>query len=425
MDCHETPVIAKDHKGRKRKKREGETEERSNKRGRAFEVAHGSSRITIPDSSIQKGSLDHSSNPSFIPSPNSKTRDDYKETKMNRFERSHGCFDSENYPSRIASTYEKINISPGRPNDIELERVNFPVGLGRTECEKEKERRYYDQKEDTSNRGDIEASRKNQALINRGGKGVVEHSNNRSSPPRSTPDGLYGDLVSMCTGLVIIPDMGRRLYQVMQEDDHPKRDIAPYVYFAANIPTLVYYPIWISWFLNKGMKNPNGNEEHRDLRLFASRVAFVGCVSFNAFMNIVDWPQSGECTITPMFQGGVIMAVLANVSLGFREKIIRLVILFIVGSLVSIHSPYSVYTEDTLPILGGTVLLACFGLYWVQFGLTRGVASVLLARLFLAAIYIHHIVSIHLLYDKLLKMNTTSHPLESRIFCHLFTRPRL
>jgi len=142
------------------------------------------------------------------------------------------------------------------------------------------------------------------------------------------------------------------------------------------------------------MDSHNGNEDYKDFRVFASRVGFGGCVFFNSLMNILDWPHTGECTITAMFQGGTVMAVLGNVSLSFREKMFRLAIFFVVGSIVSIQSPYSVYTEDTLPMLGGTILLASFALYCVHFGVKRGTATVLLARLFLAAIYIHHTVKV-------------------------------
>ncbi len=54
---------------------------------------------------------------------------------------------------------------------------------------------------------------------------------------------------------------------------------------------------------------------------------------------------------------------LANISLSVREQVIRLLTIFALGSYVSIQSPYSVYTEDALPGLGGAVIAAMFVLY--------------------------------------------------------------
>ena len=68
--------------------------------------------------------------------------------------------------------------------------------------------------------------------------------------------------------------------------------------------------------------------------------------------------MKGVCTITSRFQCGVFILCLANVTLSVREQLIRLVLIFILGSYVSIQSQYSVHTEDTLPKLGGTILVA-------------------------------------------------------------------
>ena len=79
-----------------------------------------------------------------------------------------------------------------------------------------------------------------------------------------------------------------------------------------------------------------------------------------------EWPLKGVCTVTQRFQAGVISLCLANISLSVHEQVIRLVAIFAVGSYVSIQSPYSVYTEDALPGLGGAVLAAFFALYFYQ-----------------------------------------------------------
>ena len=73
--------------------------------------------------------------------------------------------------------------------------------------------------------------------------------------------------------------------------------------------------------------------------------------------------MKGVCTVTQRFQIGVIALCLSNVSLSVLEQVIRLLAIFVIGSYVSIQSPYSVYTEDALPGLGGAVLAAFFALY--------------------------------------------------------------
>lgn len=373
MDSQETNAVAKGQ-GRKRKEREEEVEKGPNKRGRTTEVC-GRSGGTHRNSSIQKTVLKTYSDHFVIRSPDDKFRDIEEKNRMNRLERRRRGFEPENCPSRVASTH-KVNNIPGRlpmhqeelrrhqewNNPTELERMDFPSRLGRGGCDKEKERRFYDQKADIGHR-------------NKHGKGwnmqggtcyrcddMVTRRKSIPSLDVSSPTGLYGDVVTMCSGVVIIVEMGLNLYNVMQEEGHPKRHIAPFVYAVTNFPTVIYFPIWISWFLDKGRKDAFGIEK-QDLRLFASRAGFLGCLLSTALTNVVNWPYPGECTVTAVFQGGAIMGVLANVSLSFREKIIRLMSLFIFGSIVSIHSPYSIYMEDTLPRLGGTVLLAIVGLY--------------------------------------------------------------
>ena len=130
-----------------------------------------------------------------------------------------------------------------------------------------------------------------------------------------------------------------------------------------------------------------------------------------------EWPFKGVCTITQRFQIGVISLCLANISLSSREQLVRLTTIFVVGSYVSLTSPYSVYTEDTLPHLGGAVLAAILALF--VFHNSVGIANrfdgscfkgsptsysniliqkdelfVRLARFMLVAIYIHQMYMI-------------------------------
>jgi PAS domain-containing protein len=126
--------------------------------------------------------------------------------------------------------------------------------------------------------------------------------------------------------------------------------------------------------------------------LWCSRIAFLGVVFMMAYANIVQYPYPGECTITQCYQGQVVMAVMANLSLSFVEKMTRLGLLFLVGSYVSIQSPFSVYVEDALPILGGTILVAIFVLYVYHFSIARENATVQAARLALAGFFFYHTV---------------------------------
>ena len=86
------------------------------------------------------------------------------------------------------------------------------------------------------------------------------------------------------------------------------------------------------------------------------------------------------------------MGVLANISLKLEEKIIRLLIIFVVGSYTSIKSPHSVYVNDALPILGGIVALSAFGLYTHENSAAPEWIGVQGARLVLSVIFMHHTV---------------------------------
>jgi signal transduction histidine kinase/CheY-like chemotaxis protein len=181
---------------------------------------------------------------------------------------------------------------------------------------------------------------------------------------------LYGDTVYVLTGLAIIPTSAWKLYQM--EPDDPKRVVAVYVYMTQVLgPFLCLLAVLLNnvWF---------------------SRLGMAGALTAATAMNLTEWPDSEECTITAMCQGGVLVSVIGNVSLSFLEKIVRLGVLFVVSSAVSIHSPHSDYMEDTFPIMGGTILVSIFVLYVYHFKVGRTLYTILGARLILAVIYLHH-----------------------------------
>jgi PAS domain-containing protein len=203
-----------------------------------------------------------------------------------------------------------------------------------------------------------------------GGEDTVITSKPNKWSNHDTTKCLYGDMVYVLTGLAIIPTHAWKLYQM--EPDDPKRTTAMYVYTVQVLgPILCLLAVLMNniWF---------------------SRLGMAGALAAAAVMNRTEWPHSEECTITTMCQGGVLVSVMGNVSLSFSEKILRLGTIFVMGSFVSIQSPYSVYMEDTFPILGGTILVAIFVLYVYRFEVGRGSYTILGARLILAVLFVHN-----------------------------------
>eukprot|EP00536_Pseudo-nitzschia_multiseries_P013954 jgi/Psemu1/261849/estExt_Genewise1Plus.C_6350013 len=126
--------------------------------------------------------------------------------------------------------------------------------------------------------------------------------------------------------------------------------------------------------------------------------AFLAGMLICAFNNLSQWPYPGECLISYQFQG-VLAGCLSNGSLTFRNLIVRFAILFGVASFVSIRSPFSVYQEDVLPLLGAPVLLAIAFLAATRLEWTFlrhvnwNVLTVQGARWVLAFIYMYHVAS--------------------------------
>ena len=193
---------------------------------------------------------------------------------------------------------------------------------------------------------------------------------------------MYGDIVIGLWWCIAVPVHGRDLWMIGAEDPLlPGARVAYAGLVLACVLTL------FSIFTGK---------------LVFSRLAFVANIFAMSATNLLEFPFPGECAITPMMVGGTVIGVLANVSLGFSEKMLRLPVYFGAGSYVCIHSPYCSYTNDTRPILGGAVLLEMTALCVAHFGGVRKFVNHLdsfemnvahLARLVLAMLFLHHLTT--------------------------------
>lgn len=202
----------------------------------------------------------------------------------------------------------------------------------------------------------------------------------------------YGDLVRAVAFTVIVPVSA---YDVIKtgacDPGNPDPNICTTALYTVLLVTLTCVLSWLSY-----LKHSN----------VISFMAYLSAIWVCAFININQWPYSGECVITNMFQGAL-FGNLCNGELTFRNHIVRMIIMFVVASYVSIHSPFSVYTEDVLPLLGGpilmaTVFLACTKLElqfhishsWAQLKDTNwNYVTVQASRWVLSAIYMYHVGS--------------------------------
>jgi len=191
---------------------------------------------------------------------------------------------------------------------------------------------------------------------------------NRSETGKS----LYGDIVLVMIGITCGLVFGWKLYHIPKDD--PVRPTAMKVYITMIQPIVFSVPAIIT-------KN-----------LWCSRMALTLVVFFKVYSTVMEWPYPGECTITVMLLGSVMMGVLANLSLQFEEKVVRLFLIFVAGSYGSITSPYSVYIYDALPILGGVIALSIFSLYAYEHSTTPERIGVQGARLVLSGLFVQHTV---------------------------------
>ena len=165
--------------------------------------------------------------------------------------------------------------------------------------------------------------------------------NLEDEPKLKQQHGLYGDIVVAFCMLFATPAMA---YRMFREGGLENFDAGVMV-GAIGLATIFHYLAW---------KHNNVN---------CSRVAFLlNCFS-GIFMEWKEWPLKGVCTVTQRFQTGVVCLCLSNISLTAYEQTIRLLSLFVIGSYVSITSPYSVYTEDALPGIGIPVLIGLIVVY--------------------------------------------------------------
>jgi len=180
-----------------------------------------------------------------------------------------------------------------------------------------------------------------------------------------TTSSLYGDLISSLTMCVVFPAYVRQVVSMDQDDS---KRTAAIIISCNSCNILILYTL----------------ATFRD-SLLCSRLAFGFCVLGTALINLVEWPNAGECIITPMLVGSIFIGVLGNISLSFNEKNVRLLMLFLVGSYVSIMSPHSTYTEDALPILGGAILLAM--MFLASISKIYQIGGILLRRMDLVAVH--------------------------------------
>lgn len=189
---------------------------------------------------------------------------------------------------------------------------------------------------------------------------------------------FYGDLIIGLTFCVVTPLYGWKAIFVLDSTD-PQKTVALIMVLSDLCLCILSFASYLrhcEWY---------------------SRLAFVSGLWMASFTNWAQWPYvpfSGHY-ITTVFQG-LLFAILGNSCLPVQDKLQRLLIVFVVGSIVAICNPHSHYLEDTFWSLGGSVLLTVILLLaWGQYfnnNRQQSVDWVLVkgARLVLAAIFLFH-----------------------------------
>ena len=196
---------------------------------------------------------------------------------------------------------------------------------------------------------------------------------NRLYNHSDTGKALYGDILIVIIGMTCGLVFAFELHNIPPDD--PSRETAEKVYLSMIFPICFTFPAAIT------------------RNLWFSRAGLSAMVFFKAYSNIMEWPHPGECTISVTLLGSIAMGVLANISLSFSEKMTRLVMIFVVGSYVSITSPHSEYIHDTFPVVGGAVALSMLALYAYHYSTSPGRIGVHGARLVLACLFVHHTIA--------------------------------
>jgi hypothetical protein len=208
-----------------------------------------------------------------------------------------------------------------------------------------------------------------------------ESNESTTSDRNSKP--FYGDLVRAVAFTVIVPVSAYDVIKsrACQADTEPT--LCKSALFTVFLVTLTCSLNWLSY-----LRHSNS----------ISFVGFLVTMSVCAFINLNQWPYSGECVITNMLQGAL-FGNLCNGSLSFRNHLVRMALMFAVASYVSIKSPFSVYHKDVLPLLGGPILMAIAFLAGTRLDWTFlkdinwNILTVQGSRWVLSAIYMHHAAS--------------------------------
>ncbi|VEU33382.1 unnamed protein product [Pseudo-nitzschia multistriata] len=205
--------------------------------------------------------------------------------------------------------------------------------------------------------------------------------NNDSSNRQQKP--FYGDLVRAVAFTAIVPVSAYDVEKTMAcQDNESDPGHCGRALFTVFLCLMVCILNWMSY-----TKHSNK----------ISFLAYLFALWVCAYLNLNQWPYAGECIITNMYQG-TLFGNLCNGSLTFRNHIVRMVIMFAVGTYVSIMSPFSTFKEDIILGLGGPMVLAIVFLSATKLDRTAlfehvnwNALSVLGARWVLAAIYMYHV----------------------------------
>jgi len=206
---------------------------------------------------------------------------------------------------------------------------------------------------------------------------------NQSSDTDRSSKPFYGDLVRAAAFTVIVPVSAYDVIKTKACDADSEQTVCNSALFTVFLVTLTCCLNWLSY-----IRHSNS----------ISSVGFLAALWVCAFINLNQWPYSGECVITNMFQGAL-FGNLCNGSLSFRNHLVRMALMFAVASYVSIKSPFSVYHEDVLPLLGGPMLMAISFLAATRLDWTFpedinwNLLTVQGSQWVLAAIYMYHAAS--------------------------------
>jgi signal transduction histidine kinase/ActR/RegA family two-component response regulator len=176
---------------------------------------------------------------------------------------------------------------------------------------------------------------------------------------------LYGDLVRSLIAVIAAPFISYQ-YTLLPED-HPKKQWA---LFAAVAITTTGVFQHLSWWI--------GNT----VLLY---VASLCHLSFFVYIEMIEWPLEGECTIAQNMVGTMLM-INANVGVNPLHKAVLMLISVCAGYLVISVSPFVRLEDELTFLLGGSM-----GNFILLYAFSRGahqVDSVKAARLIISVIFL-------------------------------------